>query len=75
MKASTYILISSIEHGLITGTLKAFSSLNRFLHSDVDRDYYDLTNTIASAGVSPIIRIPDEKPWMIKVSYIPLRYL
>ncbi|KAI5834850.1 Phosphoenolpyruvate/pyruvate domain-containing protein [Schizophyllum commune Tattone D] len=31
-----------------------------------DRDYYDLTNTIASAGVSPIIRIPDEKPWMIK---------
>ncbi|TRM65342.1 Pyruvate/Phosphoenolpyruvate kinase-like domain-containing protein [Schizophyllum amplum] len=31
-----------------------------------DKDYYDLTNAIASCGVSPLIRIPDEKPWMIK---------
>lgn len=31
-----------------------------------DGHYYDLANTIASAGASPIIRVPAEEPWMIK---------
>ncbi|KAJ7075665.1 Phosphoenolpyruvate/pyruvate domain-containing protein [Mycena belliarum] len=31
-----------------------------------DAHYYDLTNTVASTGASPIIRIPADEPWMIK---------
>ncbi|KAJ7153572.1 Phosphoenolpyruvate/pyruvate domain-containing protein [Mycena crocata] len=31
-----------------------------------DSHYYDLANTIASSGASPLIRIPDSEPWMIK---------
>ncbi|KAJ7619349.1 Phosphoenolpyruvate/pyruvate domain-containing protein [Roridomyces roridus] len=31
-----------------------------------DHHFYDLTNTIASSGVSPLIRIPAEELWMIK---------
>ncbi|KAI0036430.1 Phosphoenolpyruvate/pyruvate domain-containing protein [Vararia minispora EC-137] len=31
-----------------------------------DSQYYDLSNAIASAGASPIIRIPADEAWMIK---------
>ncbi|KAF7373520.1 hypothetical protein MSAN_00562400 [Mycena sanguinolenta] len=31
-----------------------------------DHHWYDLTNIIAASGVSPLIRIPAEEPWMIK---------
>ncbi|KAJ7160964.1 Phosphoenolpyruvate/pyruvate domain-containing protein [Mycena filopes] len=31
-----------------------------------DQHYYDLTNTIAASGASPLIRIPADEPWMIK---------
>ncbi|KAF7321041.1 putative Phosphoenolpyruvate/pyruvate domain-containing protein [Mycena chlorophos] len=31
-----------------------------------DHHFYDLTNIIAASGVSPIIRIPADEPWMIK---------
>ncbi|KIR68450.1 hypothetical protein I312_100468 [Cryptococcus bacillisporus CA1280] len=31
-----------------------------------DRDYFDLNNHITAEGVSPIIRIPADEPWLIK---------
>ncbi|KAJ7686823.1 Phosphoenolpyruvate/pyruvate domain-containing protein [Mycena rosella] len=31
-----------------------------------DQHFYDLTNTVASSGASPLIRIPADEPWMIK---------
>ncbi|KAJ7452167.1 Phosphoenolpyruvate/pyruvate domain-containing protein [Mycena galericulata] len=31
-----------------------------------DQHFYDLSNTIASSGASPLIRIPADEPWMIK---------
>ncbi|KAJ7146045.1 Phosphoenolpyruvate/pyruvate domain-containing protein [Mycena epipterygia] len=31
-----------------------------------DHHFYDLTNTVASSGASPLIRIPADEPWMIK---------
>ncbi|KAJ7938360.1 Phosphoenolpyruvate/pyruvate domain-containing protein [Mycena leptocephala] len=31
-----------------------------------DHHFYDLTNTVAASGASPLIRIPAEEPWMIK---------
>ncbi|KAJ6630182.1 Phosphoenolpyruvate/pyruvate domain-containing protein [Mycena sp. CBHHK59/15] len=31
-----------------------------------DTHFYDLTNTVASCGASPLIRIPADEPWMIK---------
>ncbi|KAJ7468456.1 Phosphoenolpyruvate/pyruvate domain-containing protein [Mycena latifolia] len=31
-----------------------------------DHHYYDLTNAVAAGGVSPLIRIPADEPWMIK---------
>ncbi|KAJ5104689.1 2,4-dihydroxyhept-2-ene-1,7-dioic acid aldolase [Penicillium alfredii] len=31
-----------------------------------DRDYYDLSNAIASEGASPIVRVPCAEEWMIK---------
>lgn len=34
---------------------------------NTDTHYYDLTNIIASNGASPLIRIPGDEPWMIKV--------
>ncbi|KAJ7854992.1 Phosphoenolpyruvate/pyruvate domain-containing protein [Mycena olivaceomarginata] len=31
-----------------------------------DHHFYDLNNIIAASGVSPLIRIPADEPWMIK---------
>ncbi|KIY43309.1 Phosphoenolpyruvate/pyruvate domain-containing protein [Fistulina hepatica ATCC 64428] len=31
-----------------------------------DQHYYDMVNAVAACGVSPIIRIPADQPWMIK---------
>ncbi|WAO94301.1 HpcH-HpaI domain-containing protein [Fusarium falciforme] len=31
-----------------------------------DKDYYELTNAVASEGASPIIRVPWNEEWMIK---------
>ncbi|KAJ7222356.1 Phosphoenolpyruvate/pyruvate domain-containing protein [Mycena pura] len=31
-----------------------------------DQHFYDLTNAVAAAGASPLIRIPADEPWMIK---------
>lgn len=39
-----------------------------------DHHFYDLANTVAAAGASPLIRIPADEPWMIKASAsVPMR--
>jgi 4-hydroxy-2-oxoheptanedioate aldolase len=37
---------------------------------NVDTHFYDLANTVASSGASPIIRVPVDEAWLIKVCII-----
>ena len=59
------------EHGNIAGIIHAFSAptnfcvcsqVNRFL----DKEMHDSVAAIASAGVSPVVRIPANEGWMVK---------
>lgn len=35
--------------------------------SNLDTHLYDLSNVVAANGASPIVRVPAEEPWLIKV--------